>query len=122
MTIKRAYTNITILEKRMEVFESNERTRVRRIQKVSPILEVGVVNGLGDKSAEVDERFKEGLPIISCECGAQILRSARFAGYESCNQDSCRGTQRKRSKRQEQLINIWQNQSTAKPTYPHKAE
>jgi hypothetical protein len=49
------------------------RTRVRRIQKVSPILEVGVVNGLGDKSAEVDERFKEGLPIISCECGAQIL-------------------------------------------------
>lgn len=49
------------------------RNRVKRIQKLLSIEEIGIANILGGKSAEVDERLKGGLPIISCECGAEIL-------------------------------------------------
>jgi len=38
-----------------------------------PTEEIGIANILEGKSAEVDGRLKEGLPIISCECGAEIL-------------------------------------------------
>jgi hypothetical protein len=49
------------------------RNRVKRIQKLLPIEEIGKNNIVGGKSAEVAESLTEGLPIISCECGAQIL-------------------------------------------------
>jgi len=48
-------------------------SRVKRIQKLLPTEEIGIANILEGKSAEVDGRLKEGLPIISCECGAEIL-------------------------------------------------
>jgi hypothetical protein len=38
-----------------------------------PTEERGITNILEGKSAGVDKRLKEGLPIISCECGAEIL-------------------------------------------------
>ena len=38
-----------------------------------PTTEMGIANILEFKSAESDEHFKEGLPIISCECGSEIL-------------------------------------------------
>jgi len=34
---------------------------------------MGIADILEVKSAESDVRLKEGLPIISCECGAEIL-------------------------------------------------
>jgi hypothetical protein len=46
---------------------------VKRTQKLLPTKEIGLDNILEDKSAEVDERFKEGLPLIRCECGVEIL-------------------------------------------------
>ena len=48
-------------------------SRIKRIQKLLPVEETGIVNLLEGKSTPLDERFKEGLPIISCECGAEIL-------------------------------------------------
>jgi len=38
-----------------------------------PIREKGLVSIQEGKSATVDAPFKEGLPIIRCECGAEIL-------------------------------------------------
>ena len=49
------------------------RTRNKRILKLVVTEEMGIANILEVKSAESDERLKEGLPIISCECGAEIL-------------------------------------------------
>jgi len=49
------------------------RTRAKRTQKLLPIQETGIAAILDGKSASVDARLKEGLPIISCECGAEIL-------------------------------------------------
>lgn len=49
------------------------RTRVKRIQKLLPIEETGIATILDGKPAIADARLKEGLPIISCECGAEIL-------------------------------------------------
>jgi hypothetical protein len=49
------------------------RTRVKRIQKLLPVEEIGIANVLEAKSAELDKRLKEGLPIINCECGTEIL-------------------------------------------------
>ena len=49
------------------------RTRVKRIQKLLPIEETGIATILDGKPATADARLKEGLPIISCECGAEIL-------------------------------------------------
>jgi hypothetical protein len=49
------------------------RNRVKRIQKLLPNEEIGIANILEVKSTEVDECLKEGLPIINCECGAEIL-------------------------------------------------
>jgi hypothetical protein len=49
------------------------RTRVKRTQKMLSIEETGIVTILDGKSARADARLKEGLPIISCECGAEIL-------------------------------------------------
>jgi hypothetical protein len=49
------------------------RTRGKRIQKLLPIEEIEQANLLEGKYAEMDESFKAGLPIICCECGAEIL-------------------------------------------------
>jgi hypothetical protein len=49
------------------------RTRNKRILKLVVTEETGIANILEVKSAESDEHLKEGLPIISCECGAEIL-------------------------------------------------
>jgi hypothetical protein len=49
------------------------RTRVKRTQKLLPTNKIGTTSILEDKSAEEDMRFKEGLPIINCECGTEIL-------------------------------------------------
>ena len=49
------------------------RNRVKRIQNLLPTEGVGIANIPERKSAVVDEHLKEGLPIISCECGAEIL-------------------------------------------------
>ena len=49
------------------------RTRVKRTQKLLPTNKIGTASILEDKSAEADMRFKEGLPIINCDCGTEIL-------------------------------------------------
>ena len=46
---------------------------VKRIQKLLPTEEIGQDSVLEGKFAEADEHLKEGLPIIICECGAEIL-------------------------------------------------
>jgi hypothetical protein len=47
--------------------------RVKKNQKLFSIDKTRISNVLEGKSAKVDKRFKEGLPIISCKCGAEIL-------------------------------------------------
>jgi hypothetical protein len=49
------------------------RTRVKRTQKLLPIEEIKQANILEGKSTEMDKSLKGGLPIICCECGAEIL-------------------------------------------------
>jgi hypothetical protein len=49
------------------------RTKVKRIQKLLPTEDIGISSIVAGTSALDDRRFKEGLPIISCECGAEIL-------------------------------------------------
>jgi hypothetical protein len=44
-----------------------------KIQRLLPIEETEIANILEVKSAAENERLKEGLPIIRCECGAKIL-------------------------------------------------
>jgi hypothetical protein len=49
------------------------RTRTKRTQKLLPIEEIEQANLLEGKSVEMDKSLKAGLPIICCECGAEIL-------------------------------------------------
>lgn len=48
-------------------------TRFLKIQKMLPIEAVGIANILERENADADKHLKERLPIISCECGAEIL-------------------------------------------------
>ena len=49
------------------------RTRVEKLQRMLPTETVGIDNILEGKSADADKHLKERLPIINCECGAEIL-------------------------------------------------
>jgi hypothetical protein len=49
------------------------RTGVERIQKLLPTEAAGIANILECKNANADRYLKERLPIINCECGAEIL-------------------------------------------------
>jgi hypothetical protein len=49
------------------------RTRVEKPQRILPTEAVGIANILEGKSADADKRLKERLPLISCECGTEIL-------------------------------------------------
>ena len=49
------------------------RTRVEKPQRILPTEAVGIANILEGKSADADKRLKERLPLINCECGAEIL-------------------------------------------------
>ena len=49
------------------------RTRVEKLQKLLPTEEVEIANILDDNTALADNRLKERLPLIRCECGAEIL-------------------------------------------------
>jgi hypothetical protein len=49
------------------------RTRGKGVQKFLPIGQTGIAGIMEGKSAQVDEHLKKGLPIISCECGYEIL-------------------------------------------------
>jgi len=49
------------------------RTRVEKLQKLLPTEAVGIANIFEDKNADADKHLKERLPIIKCECGAEIL-------------------------------------------------
>jgi hypothetical protein len=49
------------------------RTRVERTQKLLPTEEMGIANILECENADADKHLKERLPLISCECGAEIL-------------------------------------------------
>jgi hypothetical protein len=49
------------------------RTGVERPQKMLPTEAVGIVNILEGDIADTDKHLKERLPIINCECGAEIL-------------------------------------------------
>ena len=48
-------------------------TRVKKTQNLLPIEELGISTIQDCKSADADKRLKESLPIISCECGTEIL-------------------------------------------------
>jgi|SRR5450756_112948 len=48
-------------------------TRFLKIQKMLPIEAVGIANILERENADANKHLKERLPIISCECGAEIL-------------------------------------------------
>ncbi len=49
------------------------RTRVLKLQKPLPVEVVGISNTLEGKNADADKNLKERLPLIKCECGAEIL-------------------------------------------------
>jgi hypothetical protein len=49
------------------------RTRVKKLQKLLPTEAVGIANILEGNNADADKHLKERLPIINCECGAEIL-------------------------------------------------
>jgi len=49
------------------------RTRVEKLQKLLPTAEVGIGKILESNKADANKRLKERLPIINCECGAEIL-------------------------------------------------
>jgi len=48
-------------------------TRFEKTQKLLPTEEVGIVNILERENADADKHLKERLPIVNCECGAEIL-------------------------------------------------
>jgi hypothetical protein len=48
-------------------------TKFLKIQEMLPSNAVGTTNILERENADLDKRLKERLPIISCECGAEIL-------------------------------------------------
>jgi hypothetical protein len=49
------------------------RTRVEKLQRLLPTEEVEITNILDENTALADKRLKERLPLISCECGTEIL-------------------------------------------------
>ena len=49
------------------------RTRVERTQKLLPTEAVRIANILEGDIVDADNHLKEHLPIINCECGAEIL-------------------------------------------------
>ncbi len=49
------------------------RNRIERIQKQSSIESTIIANVPVGKTADSDGNLKERLPIINCECGAEIL-------------------------------------------------
>ena len=49
------------------------RTSVEKLQRMLPTEAVRIANSQEGKSADADKRLKERLPLISCECGAEIL-------------------------------------------------
>jgi len=49
------------------------RTRVEKPQKLLPTEAGRIENILEGKNADADRRLKERLPLINCECGAEIL-------------------------------------------------
>ena len=50
-----------------------KRNRVEKLQKLLPTEAAVIAENIGDNIADADKHLKEGLPIISCECGAEIL-------------------------------------------------
>jgi hypothetical protein len=49
------------------------RTRIEKLQKPLTTETTRIPNILEDNNADTDEHLKERLPIINCECGAEIL-------------------------------------------------
>jgi hypothetical protein len=49
------------------------RTRVEKLQKLLPTEVTGIANILEGKNAVADKNLKEHLPLIKCECEAEIL-------------------------------------------------
>ena len=48
------------------------RTRVEKLRNCCQ-LKIGIANILEGNNADADKHLKERLPIINCECGAEIL-------------------------------------------------
>ena len=49
------------------------RTRIEKLQKLLPTEVTGIANILEGKNAVADKNLKKHLPLIKCECGAEIL-------------------------------------------------
>jgi hypothetical protein len=49
------------------------RTKVEKLQKLFPNEEVGIAKQLEHKNAKSDKHLNGRLPLIKCECGAEIL-------------------------------------------------
>ena len=49
------------------------RTRIEKLQKLLPTEVAGIANILEGKNAVADKNLKKHLPLIKCECGAEIL-------------------------------------------------
>ena len=49
------------------------RTRVEKLHRLLPTEVVGTANRLVGENAVADTHLKEHLPLIKCECGAEIL-------------------------------------------------
>ena len=54
--------------------QMNRTVRVEKLQRMLPTEAVGIANISKAKSTDADKRLKECLPLISCECGGEILR------------------------------------------------
>ncbi len=49
------------------------RTRVGKPQELLPIKTVGIASVLEGKNIDADKQLKKHLPLIQCECGAEIM-------------------------------------------------
>jgi hypothetical protein len=49
------------------------RTKVEKLQKLMPNEAAGIAKPLEGKNAKSDKHLNGSLPLISCECGAEIL-------------------------------------------------
>jgi len=72
MIIKGPYLHIVILLCSEWRFSSLKRTVVEKIQKLVPTKAAIIADNISDY-ADADKHLKERLPIIKCECGAEIL-------------------------------------------------
>jgi hypothetical protein len=71
--IKRNYPIIIQRKMNGDLRGKMSRTKVEKLQKLLPNEAVGIAKSLEGKDAKSDKNLNGRLPLINCECGAEIL-------------------------------------------------